>query len=48
MAFLGRGGMLTGILGLRSTPRTMRYRGLLDKPTTWDEALAAAGVSPAA
>lgn len=48
VAFLGRGGMLTGVLGLRSTPRTMRYRGLLEKPTTWDEALVAAGVSPAA
>ena len=47
VAFLGRGGMLTGVLGLKSTPRTMRYRGLLEKPTTWDEALAAAGVSPA-
>ncbi|MEU3305990.1 FAD-dependent oxidoreductase [Nocardiopsis sp. NPDC006832] len=48
VAFLGRGGMLTGVLGLRSTPRTMRYRGLLEKPTTWEEALAAAGVGPAA
>ncbi|NYH53872.1 MULTISPECIES: NAD(P)/FAD-dependent oxidoreductase [Nocardiopsis] len=47
VAFLGRGGMLTGVLGLRSTPRTMRYRGLLEKPTTWDEALEAAGVTPA-
>ncbi len=46
VAFLGRGGMLTGVLGLRSTPRTMRYRGLLEKPTTWDEALDAAGVAP--
>ena len=48
VAFLGRGGMLTGVLGLRSTPRTMRYRGLLEKPTTWEEALVAAGVTPAA
>ncbi|WP_116244201.1 NAD(P)/FAD-dependent oxidoreductase [Nocardiopsis sp. FIRDI 009] len=46
VAFLGRGGMLTGVLGLRSTPRTMRYRGLLEKPTTWDEALTAAGATP--
>ncbi|GAA1467859.1 FAD-dependent oxidoreductase [Nocardiopsis exhalans] len=46
VAFLGRGGMLTGVLGLRSTPRTMRYRALLEKPTTWDEALAAAGLNP--
>lgn len=46
VAFLGRAGMLTGVLGLRSTPRTMRYRALLEKPTTWDEALAAAGFSP--
>ncbi|GAB3731497.1 NAD(P)/FAD-dependent oxidoreductase [Nocardiopsis nanhaiensis] len=45
VAFLGRGGMLTGVLGLRSTPRTMRYRGLLENPTTWDEALAAAEVT---
>ncbi|WP_159943009.1 MULTISPECIES: NAD(P)/FAD-dependent oxidoreductase [unclassified Nocardiopsis] len=47
VALLGRDGMLTGVLGLRSTPRTMRYRGLLEKPTTWEEALAAAGVTPA-
>ncbi|OLT28852.1 ferredoxin reductase [Nocardiopsis sp. CNR-923] len=46
VAFLGRGGLLTGVLGLRSTPRTMRYRGLLDEPTTWDEALTAAGATP--
>ncbi|MGW5877671.1 NAD(P)/FAD-dependent oxidoreductase [Nocardiopsis terrae] len=46
VAFLGRGGMLTGVLGLRSTPRTMRYRGLLEKPTTWEEAMAAAGATP--
>ncbi|WP_150244517.1 NAD(P)/FAD-dependent oxidoreductase [Nocardiopsis quinghaiensis] len=46
VAFLGRDGMLTGVLGLRSTPRTMRYRGLLEKPTTWDEALEAAGFTP--
>jgi len=47
VAFLGRGGMLTGVLGLRSTPRTMRYRGLLEKPTPWEQALAAAGATPA-
>ncbi|WP_431890089.1 NAD(P)/FAD-dependent oxidoreductase [Nocardiopsis alba] len=46
VAFLGRGGMLVGVLGLRSTPRTMRYRSLLEKPTTWEEALEAAGFSP--
>ncbi|MBR8741146.1 NAD(P)/FAD-dependent oxidoreductase [Nocardiopsis sp. MG754419] len=46
VAFLGRGGMLTGVLGLRSTPRTMRYRHLLERPTTWDEALTAAGAGP--
>ncbi|WP_017616137.1 NAD(P)/FAD-dependent oxidoreductase [Nocardiopsis salina] len=43
VAFLGRDGMLTGVVGLRSTPRTMRYRALLEEPTTWEEALAAAG-----
>ncbi|WP_028647541.1 NAD(P)/FAD-dependent oxidoreductase [Nocardiopsis sp. CNT312] len=43
VAFLGRGGLLTGILGLRSTPRTMRYRPLLERPTPWEEALAAVG-----
>lgn len=47
VAFLGRNGMLTGVLGLRSTPRTMRYRGLLEKPTPWNEALEAAGAGPA-
>ncbi|MEV2278051.1 FAD-dependent oxidoreductase [Nocardiopsis sp. NPDC049922] len=46
VAFLGRDGMLTGVLGLRSTPRTMRYRGLLEEPTTWDEALTAAEATP--
>lgn len=46
VAFLGRGGMLTGILGLRSTPRTMRYRALLERTTTWEDALAAAGSAP--
>lgn len=46
VAFLGRGGMLTGILGLRSTPRTIRYRPLLERETTWEEALAAAGAAP--
>lgn len=46
VAFFGRDGMLTGVLGLRSTPRTMRYRGLLEKPTSWEEALAAAGAAP--
>lgn len=43
VAFLGRGGMLTGILGLRSTPKVMRYRRLLTEPTSWADALAAAG-----
>lgn len=46
VAFFGRDGMLTGVLGLRSTPRTMRYRWLLEKPTSWEEALAAAGAAP--
>ncbi|MFE6306656.1 NAD(P)/FAD-dependent oxidoreductase [Nocardiopsis sp. NPDC057823] len=46
VAFLGRGGMLTGVLGLRSTPRTMRYRGLLERPTTWEDALAAVSPRP--
>ncbi len=47
VAFFGRDGMLTGVLGLRSTPRTMRYRRLLEEPTSWEEALAAAGAVPA-
>src|SRR5690606_30342151 len=46
VAFLGRDGLLTGVLGLRSTPKTMRYRPLLAERTTWDEALAAAGFTP--
>ncbi|ASU82798.1 ferredoxin reductase [Nocardiopsis gilva YIM 90087] len=46
VAFLGRSGQLIGVLGLRSTPKTMRYRALLEKPTAWDDALAAAGFSP--
>ncbi|RCV52294.1 NAD(P)/FAD-dependent oxidoreductase [Marinitenerispora sediminis] len=43
VAFFGRGGMLVGVLGLRSTPKVMRYRPLLTEPTTWEQALAAAG-----
>ncbi|MDS1271950.1 FAD-dependent oxidoreductase [Lipingzhangella sp. LS1_29] len=43
VAFLGREGRLTGILGLRSTPKVMRYRRLLTESTSWTEALAAAG-----
>ncbi|MDA8370857.1 MAG: FAD-dependent oxidoreductase [Nocardiopsaceae bacterium] len=46
VAFLGRAGLLTGVLGLRSTPKVMRYRPLLAETTTWEEALAAAGVTP--
>ncbi|GAA3763673.1 FAD-dependent oxidoreductase [Salinactinospora qingdaonensis] len=42
VAFLGRAGRLVGVLGLRSTPKVMRYRPLLAAETTWDEALAAA------
>jgi 3-phenylpropionate/trans-cinnamate dioxygenase ferredoxin reductase subunit len=45
-AFVGRGGRLVGVIGLRSTPKVMRYRGLLAEDTAWDDALAAAGVSP--
>ncbi len=43
VAFLGRGGVLVGVLGLRSTPKVMRYRGLLAETTTWEGALSAAG-----
>ncbi|MBB6173146.1 3-phenylpropionate/trans-cinnamate dioxygenase ferredoxin reductase subunit [Nocardiopsis mwathae] len=43
VAFLGRADVLVGVLGLRSTPKTMRYRTLLEQPTTWEDALAAAG-----
>ncbi|MBV2362640.1 NAD(P)/FAD-dependent oxidoreductase [Streptomonospora nanhaiensis] len=46
VAFLGRDGMLVGVLGLRSTPKVMRYRRLLAEPTTWAAALAE--VSPPA
>ncbi|MFC3999636.1 NAD(P)/FAD-dependent oxidoreductase [Nocardiopsis sediminis] len=45
VAFLGRAGRLVGVLGLRSTPKVMRYRALLAEDTAWDDALAAAGVS---
>jgi len=43
VAFFGRAGRLVGVLGLRSTPRVMRYRPLLAEPTSWTDALAAAG-----
>ncbi|RNL85507.1 NAD(P)/FAD-dependent oxidoreductase [Halostreptopolyspora alba] len=43
VAFLGRGGFLVGVLGLRSTPKVMRYRPLLAENTTWEGALSAAG-----
>lgn len=46
VAFFGREGLLVGVLGLKSTPRTMRYRELLTRPTPWEEALAAAGFTP--
>jgi hypothetical protein len=41
VAFLGRAGHLVGVLGLRSTPKVMRYRPLLEETTTWEDALAA-------
>ncbi|KUP98425.1 NAD(P)/FAD-dependent oxidoreductase [Thermobifida cellulosilytica] len=43
VAFFGRAGRLVGVLGLRSTPKVMRYRPLLAEPTSWEDALAAAG-----
>ncbi|WP_026123787.1 NAD(P)/FAD-dependent oxidoreductase [Nocardiopsis chromatogenes] len=43
VAFFGREGLLIGVLGLKSTPKTMRYRPLLAERTTWKDALAAAG-----
>ncbi|MBB4930025.1 3-phenylpropionate/trans-cinnamate dioxygenase ferredoxin reductase subunit [Lipingzhangella halophila] len=46
VAFLGRGGVLVGVLGLRSTPKVMRYRPLLAETTTWEGALSAAGLTP--
>ncbi len=46
VAFFGRGGVLVGVLGLRSTPKVMRYRPLLAETTTWEGALSAAGVTP--
>ncbi|MFB9799948.1 NAD(P)/FAD-dependent oxidoreductase [Streptomonospora salina] len=46
VAFLGRAGMLVGVLGLRSTPKVMRYRRLLSEPTTWQDAMAAVSPRP--
>lgn len=43
VAFFGRKGLLIGVLGLKSTPKTMRYRPLLAERTAWKDALAAAG-----
>ncbi|MDD6791727.1 MAG: FAD-dependent oxidoreductase [Thermobifida fusca] len=42
VAFVGRQDRLVGVLGMRSTPRVMRYRPLLEEPTSWADALAAA------
>src|SRR5690606_23960316 len=35
VAFVGRQDRLVGVLGMRSTPRVMRYRPLLEEPTSW-------------
>ena len=43
VAFFGREGLLIGVLGLKSTPKVMRYRPLLAERTTWEDALEAAG-----
>ncbi|MDA2803751.1 NAD(P)/FAD-dependent oxidoreductase [Nocardiopsis suaedae] len=47
VAFFGREGLLIGVLGLKSTPKAMRYRPLLTERTTWEDALAAAGARAA-
>ncbi|MDA2811854.1 FAD-dependent oxidoreductase [Nocardiopsis sp. RSe5-2] len=43
VAFFGREGLLIGVLGLKSTPKVMRYRPLLAERTAWEDALEAAG-----
>ena len=42
MAFYGRGGRLVGVLGMNQPAKVMHWRALLERPTSWDDALAAA------
>ncbi|MFZ6005090.1 MAG: NAD(P)/FAD-dependent oxidoreductase [Actinomycetota bacterium] len=42
VAFYGRGGRLVGVLGMNQPAKVMKWRALLESPTPWDQALAAA------
>jgi NADPH-dependent 2,4-dienoyl-CoA reductase/sulfur reductase-like enzyme len=42
VAFYGRGGRLVGVLGMNQPAKVMRWRALLDEPTSWTDALAVA------
>ncbi len=42
VAFYGRAGRLVGVLGMNQPAQVMRWRGLVEQGTSWDEALATA------
>ena len=39
VAFYGRAGRVVGVLGMNQPAKVMRWRALLEQPTSWDEAL---------
>jgi NADPH-dependent 2,4-dienoyl-CoA reductase/sulfur reductase-like enzyme len=39
VAFYGRGGRVVGVLGMNQPAKVMRWRGLLEQPTAWEDAL---------
>jgi 3-phenylpropionate/trans-cinnamate dioxygenase ferredoxin reductase component len=42
VALYGRGGRVVGVLGMNRPAQVMRWRSLLEQPTSWDDALTAA------
>jgi NADPH-dependent 2,4-dienoyl-CoA reductase/sulfur reductase-like enzyme len=42
VAFYGRGGRVVGVLGMNQPAKVTRWRSLLERPTSWDDALATA------
>jgi 3-phenylpropionate/trans-cinnamate dioxygenase ferredoxin reductase subunit len=45
VAFYGRGGRVVGVLGMNMPAKVMRWRGLVEAGTSWDDALAEAAVT---
>jgi 3-phenylpropionate/trans-cinnamate dioxygenase ferredoxin reductase component len=42
VALYGRGGRVVGVLGMNRPAQVMRWRSLLEQPTSWDDALISA------